>query len=302
MLSSQSIHSSNNFYNIHFFEALKHRLIKIKIKITHTSNHLFLTNKSTFKTSNKKFWISFRFVSVSASLFATMTFSEFATTTSEFASMTSKAHALFCSILYIFAFNIKKWIYYIQRYGNKWHQKMKNNNQCESITQSIQFVFFAIVCSIVNAINILSNEFFCSESAVNQNAPINKNSKNSNSKSLRQYTLAKSISFCCFCFCFCFRFVLRHRSFRHTNLQISSRTKFSTKFSCSQLSHIFFVFVFASFVSHLFFHVYRICFETFNVNHNQTNIWIIVDDFFRNVDRSKKKNSRFETKFEKKKK
>ena len=29
---------------------------------THTSNHLSLTNKSTFKTSNKKNWISFRFV------------------------------------------------------------------------------------------------------------------------------------------------------------------------------------------------------------------------------------------------
>ena len=38
-----------------------------------------------------------------------------------------------------------------------------------------------------------------SESAVNQDAPINKNSKSSNSKSLKQHTLAEPISPCCFC-------------------------------------------------------------------------------------------------------
>ena len=37
--------------------------------------------------------------------------------------------------------------------------------------------------------------------AINQNASINKNSKSSNSRSLKQHTFAKSISFCCFCFC-----------------------------------------------------------------------------------------------------
>ena len=35
---------------------------------THTSNHLSLTNKSTLKTSNKKIWISLRFVSLSESV------------------------------------------------------------------------------------------------------------------------------------------------------------------------------------------------------------------------------------------
>ena len=35
---------------------------------THTSNHLSLTNKSTFKTSNKKIWISFRFVNLNESV------------------------------------------------------------------------------------------------------------------------------------------------------------------------------------------------------------------------------------------
>ena len=37
--------------------------------------------------------------------------------------------------------------------------------------------------------------------------------------------------------------------------------------------------------SNLFFHIYRICFEIFNVNHVQTNIWITINEFFCNVDR-----------------
>ena len=79
------------------------------------------------------------------------------------------------------------------------------------------------------------------EPAANQDAPINKDSKSSNPRSLKQHTLAESISFCCFCFCL----ILRHRPFHHTNLQISSRSRFSTRFSFSW-SYIFFVFVFAS--------------------------------------------------------
>ena len=114
------------------------------------------------------------------------------------------------SILYIFAVNITEdeSITSEQRYESTWHEEMKNNDQCESVTQSEQLVFFAVVCS---------SSMIFSESAVNQNASINKNSKSSNSRSLRQHTLAKSISLCCFDF----HFVLRNRSFHHTNLQIS---------------------------------------------------------------------------------
>ena len=54
-----------------------------------------------------------------------------------------------------------------------------------------------------NLLSIVDASTFCfvSKSAINQNRSINKNSKNSNSKSLKQHTLAKSISFCYFCFC-----------------------------------------------------------------------------------------------------
>ena len=104
-------------------------------------------------------------------------------------------------------------------------------------------------------------------SAINQNASINKNSKNSNSRNLKQHTFAKSISFCCFCFCL----ILKYRSFHHINLQIFSRSKFSTRFSFS--SHIFIFFLFAHFLfSNLFFHVYRICFEFFCFCHDQIDI------------------------------
>ena len=64
------------------------------------------------------------------------------------------------SIFYIFAINIKEdeSITSKQRYESKWHEKMKNNNQRESVTQSIQFVFFAIFCRR-QYVNILSIDF-----------------------------------------------------------------------------------------------------------------------------------------------
>ena len=40
-----------------------------------------------------------------------------------------------------------------------------------------------------------------SEPAANQDAPINKDSKSPNPRSLKQHTLAESIPLCCFCFC-----------------------------------------------------------------------------------------------------
>ena len=87
-------------------------LLKKKIKITHnnnfTSNHQINKQFQNIKQKISVWFVSFRFVFVSTSLFVTTTFNEFVTTTSEFISMTSKAHALFCSIFYIFAININE--------------------------------------------------------------------------------------------------------------------------------------------------------------------------------------------------
>ena len=64
--------TSIDLYNNHFLEALRHRLIKRRIEVTHTHIHTHLIshqiNKSTFKTSNKKIWVSFRFVRFSESV------------------------------------------------------------------------------------------------------------------------------------------------------------------------------------------------------------------------------------------
>ena len=46
-----------------------------------------------------------------------------------------------------------------QRYGNKWHEKMKNNNQCESVTQSIQLVFFFDFCRFV-CLSVVNTSYF----------------------------------------------------------------------------------------------------------------------------------------------
>ena len=156
----------------------------------------------------------------------------------------------------------------------QWHEELKNTNQliCYSVKQARL---------LRNSLSSSMRQYFASVSAVNQKSSINKNSKSSNSRSLRQHTPAKSISLCCFCFCL----VLRNRSFHHTNNQIFSRTRFSTRFSFSWSFHIFSVFALLLLLSHLSFHVYRICSETFSFNHDQPRIYASVNEFLRNVDR-----------------
>ena len=266
MFLSQSIHSSNDLYTTHFLETLKYRLLKREIKITHnnfTSNHQI--NKQSFKSSNKNLnYVSFRFVFVSTSLFVTMTFNEFVTTISEFVSITSKTHALFSFDFLHFRnqhFRKMNLLHTAIRKQMTWkNEKQQSMWICHAI-KSIRF--FTNFCLFVCRQHVLFRIF-----AINHDASINKNSKNSNSKNLKQHTFAKSISFCCFCFCL----ILKYRSIHYINLQIFSRSKFSIKFSFRLLWHIYSVFVLVFLFSNLFFHVYRIYVEIFNVNHDQTNI------------------------------
>ena len=117
------------------------------------------------------------------------------------------------------------------------------------------------ICYTVNLIRFLHKVMFVrifvrcqciifSIFAVNQNASINKNSKSSNSRNLKQHTLAKSISFC-----FCF--VLRNRSFHYIDLQISSRSRFSFKIFILVIAYIYSHLLAHFLFSHLSFHVYR---------------------------------------------
>ena len=155
--------------------------------------------------------------------------------------------------------------------------KIEKNESIDLQLNLNKFVFFAIFCRR-QCVNILSIDFFFFflEFAINQNASINKDSKNSNSKNLIQHTFAKSISFCCFCFYFAReidRFIiLICRYFSH-----QSKSKFSTRFSFSQISHIFFVFIFAFFafafifsrLSHLFWIVLFLFWSNWYLSHNQ---------------------------------
>ena len=146
----------------------------------------------------------------------------------------------------------KRWTYYIQRYEN-------NNMKNWRIKINVNLLF--------NQFNSSSSQSFVSKFAINQNALINKNSKNLNSRNLKQYTFAKSISFC---YCFCF-ICSKNRSFHHINLQMSFasieikifiqdfhfrdlriylfsffclRTSFVFAFIFSRLSHLFWNFQF----------------------------------------------------------
>ena len=120
-------------------------------------------------------------------------------------------------------------------------RKIEKHRFNKFVTRSNQFVFFAIVCR-------RRQWFSVSEFAINQNASINKNSKSSNSMSLKQHTFAKSILFCCFCFCFVRnidRFIILICKYFSSRSKSRFSTRFSTRFSFSQFSHIFSVFVFA---------------------------------------------------------
>ena len=58
VFSNQSAHSSNDFYNTHFFEALRHRLLKKRIKITH-NNFIKSSNQQTITQNHQQ---NFRFL------------------------------------------------------------------------------------------------------------------------------------------------------------------------------------------------------------------------------------------------
>ena len=155
------------------------------------------------------------------------------------------------------------------------------------------------VCLFVRRQHVILRIF-----AVNQNASINKNSKNSNSRSLRQHTFAKSISLCCFCFCFAreidrfFILICRYLSHQFDKIFDKILNKILNKI------FIFDIYVFSLF-SHIFcFFIYFFMFIVIALKLSASTmichaIYVAVNEFLRNIDRLKEWNSRFETKLEK---
>ena len=223
---------------------------------SHTHIKSSISNKqiNTQNIKQKKLWVSLRFVSLD-DLFASMTFSEFATTTSDFASMTSNERARTSisvsllqrhqkrmrSIRYIFAVNIiKRWIFYRQAIRKQWHEEKSRRTWInesllhDQISSSSSQLFVSRRC-----VNILLYSQSLQSIRTRRLIRIRKVQIRevwSNTRLRNQY---RSVSACS-----------RNRSIRHTNNQIFSRTRFSFRL----LWHIF-VFVFLS--SHVFrFHIY----------------------------------------------
>ena len=159
-----------------------------------------------------------------------------------------------------FAINInEKWIYYSSDTKTMtWKKKLKNIDSINLIHDQINS-FFSFLSSSMRQYFV--NQFFYFIFAINQDASINKNSKNSNSKNLKQHTFAKSISFCCFYFCFvrnidrfiilickCFREQNFYQNF-HSRRRIYLFfffTFFVFVFIFLRLSHLFWIFLFLS--------------------------------------------------------
>ena len=177
----------------------------------------------------------------------------------------------------------RRWIYYITAAIRKQMASRDEEQQSTWICYAINSV-----CLLRDSLSVVNTSIFyrrqmisASKSAVNQNASINKNSKSSNSRNLRQHTSAKSISLCDLCFCFFWeigRFIiLICRYLRDQDSQQDSHSRSFRIYLLSSPLHLL--------LSNLSLHVYRICFETFSVNHDQTDIWVTVNEFLCNVDR-----------------
>ena len=151
--SSLSLRHLNDLYNNHLLEALRHRLLKKEIKITHTSNHLHLSHKSTNnhpKHQTKNF--EFRFASsVSAtcslqwhlvsSLQRLMILFQWHFMTSshndlnKFVTTTSKAHAFNSLHLYE---SRKRWIHYTRYESNDMKSWKKRINRFATRSKQVR--------------------------------------------------------------------------------------------------------------------------------------------------------------------
>ena len=293
--SSQSIRQMISTIIIFLFKRWDTALLKKKIEVTHTHQISHLTHKSTNNPQNlkQKIWITLR----SASSLPQRPVRFDGTQWVRYNGHQKACVVLFNS-LHLRSQHQRRWIYYIQRYGSKWHGEKRwrtTVNVGLSRSQPSPPSPQTPACPSARRRQWPP----ASEPAANQDAPINKDSKSSNPRSLKQHTLAEPISLCCFCFCS----VLRNRPFHHTNLQVSpAPIQQGPQQGSQQGSHSrnFRIYLLSSpphlLFSHLFLHVYRICFGTSSASHGQAGIWAIAGGSLRNADRSGGRDSRFGTK------
>ena len=148
-----------------------------------------------------------------------------------------------------------------------WREELKNKNQCEFVTQSIQFVVFTNFCHR----HLQSLQSIKTRRLI-RTRKVQIREVWSSIRLRNQYRFAFACS--------------RNRSFHHINLQIFSRSIFSTRFSFSW--HIY------SLSSHFFFcfRIYFFMFIAFALRLSASTtvchvICVSINEFLRNVDRSK---------------
>ena len=235
---------------------------------THTSNFTSkLTNQQTITQNLKqKIWITFRFAS---SLFQRPV--RFDGIQWVRYNDHQKACVVFFDSLHLRSQHQWRWIFYIQRYESKWHEEMKNNNQCESVTQSIQFVFFTDLCLFV--VNTSYSEYLqpIRTSRLIKTRKVQIRKVWNSIRSRNQYRSAISTWFWDID-----RFIIL--ICKYLRDQDSQQNSHSRDF-------IFFVFALLLLSTNLSLHICRICFETFCFNDDQTDIWVTVNEFLCSVDR-----------------
>ena len=252
----------------------------IKFHIKSTNNHSKSTSKFsisrlvTFSALSRNLFASFRFVS----------FSEFVCY-NDIQWIRYNDHQKRCFIRFftfsqsIFSTKMNQ-LHTAIRKQMTWRKKMKNNNQCKSVKQSIQFVFFTNFClsvclSICRQLVNISSQFLQSIRTrrwiKTRKVQIRKIWNNIRSRNRYRFVVFVFVWFWNID-----RFIiLICKYFRDQNSQQDFHSR----------DHIFSIFAFLFLFSHLFLYVYRIRFEIFCFNHDQTDIWSIVDEFLRNVDR-----------------
>ena len=186
------------------------------------------------------------------------------------------------SIFYIFAINInRKWILYIN--DTKTMTWRVEKNESINLLFSLNKFVFSQFFVIVNA------SIFCQSIFLFYNLQSIRTRRLIKIRKIQIREVWNSIRsrnryrFVVFAFVFIFvlfwdidRFIiLICRCFREQNFQQDFHFR----------NFRFFIFAFLFLLLHLFFHAYRICFESFCFNRDQIDIWFIVDEFFRNVDR-----------------
>ena len=254
-----------------------------------------------FATSKNIFWTRIVFTSVISSKR-----SRFSIFSSKIVSKRVKIASITCSSISLATFSswfresISKFYFTIDDLIRMFREKFKSFDLSQHQNRRVSSQSFDVCSSIIHQSRIIVYFLF----AINQKTSISQNLKNSKSKSFQQHTFAKSIRFAS---------ALSKKStlssYKNLNIfYISLQSRFS--FLQSRFSFAWSRFTFSSFIrfSSLFefsfsnLRVCYICFDRFNFRNDSFDYRRFIQRYSSNRRSIEERNSRFETKFAKRKK